>query len=248
MLTTISLYQDLQNIYFLMRHRFSDAHLPAAKLEKKTQECLQNMDFNSNCTPNRTLRAIKACLIAEYLSQSATVPAKVRMTVTLVNTERKLAVLSIPQDPLFLEENDHLLILKSRYMNHLTDDASADKKLMLYLNHEGIKILANKIDRDMASPLTLQKLAGLVALDYKNELQQAIRSAHFDPGADDLADACLALTLLQKNTRFSNALTKLYQYTEKDNGFFDFIKAACLNYQAGLNAIGICSWNEKTTR
>lgn len=242
----ISFCQNLYDRIFLFF--YSPGFLLTAETEnninKIVRDCITNLDSDYMTVSPDVLRNIKVRLIKEYLSIPTNVDELTRLISACTNTTRRFAINLVSKGKLSSTNDHNFIELKEKFFNEQNFTDQNNLRLDSYLKNDAIQKLAKKIDQDMEKSLTFQSFSQLIALEYKQELQKIIIDLQTknhsvrEPGSGEFADACLALILLQKNNRFHQAIQDLQQYIlQNPDHPFEFIEAACLNYQGGINCI-----------
>lgn len=230
----INPFKDLYNQAYIQVNKLVLNKDVLKDMDLKMRECVADLEFSQ--PSDKMLRSVKAKIIKEYYnipkSEKGNLPENLVITAS-INATRKLAVHLIPKTPLVLQSDFIFAQQKEKY---LQDGVKNSDKCRLFLASDDIKKIAHDIDKDLTENLTLQQLAELVAIEYKTKIQSAIRKTGGEAGADDLAEACLAILLLQKNDRFKDAITQLAGFAEKDSRF-SFLTAACNNYLGPITEI-----------
>lgn len=107
-------------------------------------------------------------------------------------------------------EDPKLAAVKEKYIKELTDP-----KIKELLKNDKVLALAKEIDNDMKKELNLREFAELIGVHYPNSIKEILTNENETSGktkvvgADEFADAYLAVFLLQKNNVFKNAILSL---------------------------------------
>ncbi len=229
---TVSFHDRFLNFFYLIWKSTVGSFPP---LDERVNNCMVDLNLSPKC-PAYVKKDIKARLIKEYCSLTPPKegPVEPHIEAAYQNTLRKATLQLLPSTPIQLTEEANW---QKSIQDYKKTSAYKEASLSKFLESTHFLALATKIDQNMKSPLTLKKIAGLITIEYRNDLQKAIYEiTKKEVGADDLATGCLAILLLQKETKFKNALEQLEAYI-RSNDACNHVIASINHYKQAIHAI-----------
>lgn len=240
------LFRDLYNKIYLytkekeINRQIQDSEGAWSLSVQKTIEdfalsCLEDFNLSSS----KKIREIKVKIIKQYYKEKEVEVGHVEVK-SLINIAKEKIHLQmclnlVDTQIISLTNDDELDNKKRSYLNEISNDPE-ERKLVNFLSDVRFIKLARKIDKDMNKNLTMRDLAKLILFDYEPAIRRMLTEDGLEAGADNITKACLAVFLLQKNTKFSDAIAQIFAFCQKE-ARVPYLVTAAIHHQSAIETI-----------